>query len=247
MGTLIILSGPSGVGKGPMTKALELHCESTGKKITKHVLYNNRAMRKGEADGVTYHFVSKKQMISMRDSNANRYHLFYLSEDKEKCQMLDKEKLSEELNKNDLVLLEILPTQTETPKSVAVSGGHVVREIFISPLSDDEFKALGISDGERDSAATAVMLTKLINRDTEDWEDQLKRAKRAADEIKEARMHSNGKEKVFFINHFGEDNRYMWDLLHDAIEKGQFNQADNLAIFQTFKRFINLVIPVKEY
>ncbi len=60
-GTLIVLSGPSGVGKS--TVIAELLSER--KDIYFSVSYTTRGPRVGEADGVSYHFVSKEEFEGM--------------------------------------------------------------------------------------------------------------------------------------------------------------------------------------
>lgn len=64
-GQLIVLSGPSGVGKS--TVISELLSERPG--IHFSVSYTTRAPRVGEADGVNYNFVSKEQFERMIERN----------------------------------------------------------------------------------------------------------------------------------------------------------------------------------
>lgn len=56
MGTLYIISAPSGGGKTSLVNALV----STVAKITVSVSYTTRVKRPGEEDGVNYHFVTKE-------------------------------------------------------------------------------------------------------------------------------------------------------------------------------------------
>ncbi len=57
-GLLIVLSGPSGVGKGTVRKAL---FNSEGHNFSYSVSMTTRAMREGEVDGKDYYFVSKEE------------------------------------------------------------------------------------------------------------------------------------------------------------------------------------------
>lgn len=57
-GLLVVLSGPSGVGKGTVRKAL---FEMYGKDLTYSVSMTTRTIREGEKDGVDYYFVSKEE------------------------------------------------------------------------------------------------------------------------------------------------------------------------------------------
>ena len=56
MGRLIILSGPSCVGKSPLYAALKKFYPQLASRLTKLVLYDSRSARPGEVDGVDFHF-----------------------------------------------------------------------------------------------------------------------------------------------------------------------------------------------
>lgn len=56
-GCLLVLSGPSGCGKGTVVKRLL----ERDPKLRLSVSMTTRAPREGEADGVSYHFVTKEQ------------------------------------------------------------------------------------------------------------------------------------------------------------------------------------------
>ena len=65
-GRLVILSGPSCVGKSPLRKALaKLYRESWGRLETL-VLFNSRAPRPGEREGVDYYFRSRTELEELR-------------------------------------------------------------------------------------------------------------------------------------------------------------------------------------
>jgi hypothetical protein len=59
-GRLFVLSGPSGVGKGSLLKALIGHLPG----IVRSVSATTRAARTGEIDGVDYHFLSREQFLA---------------------------------------------------------------------------------------------------------------------------------------------------------------------------------------
>lgn len=64
-GLLIVLSGPSGVGKGTVCKDLRNHTTD----LSYSVSATTRAPREGEIDGVHYYFRSKEQFQSMIAKN----------------------------------------------------------------------------------------------------------------------------------------------------------------------------------
>lgn len=64
-GLLIVLSGPSGTGKGTLVKEIS----QRDKNVKLSVSVTTRKPRKGEVDGESYFFVTKSEFIRMRDNN----------------------------------------------------------------------------------------------------------------------------------------------------------------------------------
>jgi guanylate kinase len=56
MSRVVMLSGPSCVGKGPLYKALKAFYPELARRLKQIVLYNDREIRPGEAEGVDYYF-----------------------------------------------------------------------------------------------------------------------------------------------------------------------------------------------
>ncbi len=64
-GVLLVVSGPSGVGKGTVIdRVLERHPE-----VRRSVSCTTRTPRPGEADGDHYHFVSVEEFVRLRDAD----------------------------------------------------------------------------------------------------------------------------------------------------------------------------------
>ena len=65
-GRLVILTGPSCVGKTPLYKSLGKFHPELHAKLSKLVLVNSRTPRPGEIDGVDYHFRTRSQVEKLR-------------------------------------------------------------------------------------------------------------------------------------------------------------------------------------
>jgi guanylate kinase len=65
---LVILSGPSGVGKDTIIDEIRRRERETGRDGMRHyvVTITTRAPREGEVDGVDYHFVSRETFLRIR-------------------------------------------------------------------------------------------------------------------------------------------------------------------------------------
>lgn len=66
MARLVILSGPSCIGKSPLLRALQRFYPNLAQQLRPLVLYNDRPPRPGEVDGVAYHFRSRAFIEELR-------------------------------------------------------------------------------------------------------------------------------------------------------------------------------------
>src|SRR6516225_5384902 len=131
-GRLVILCGPSCVGKSPLAKALGKFHPEWFKRLQGLVLYNSRSPRPGELDGRDYHFRMRSQIEAFRADK--RYALLDVRGD---LQALDLEELQGLLSRGD-VIFEGNPfvgmTMLTHPHLKSVGK----LSVFLSPLSKDE-------------------------------------------------------------------------------------------------------------
>jgi len=254
MGKLIILSGPSCVGKGPLADTLKMYMEKTNKKFKKHVLYNTREKKANEVHSDTYWYsdlwsvqendwcVDKKyeneearskaaesnmipimkHAISKTTSTQRCFEIFAVRED---LQGLNYAELNNELNSNNIVLLEIYKDKVDDVIAFCNKNGHKVKRIFVAPLSDVDYTAMGCSTAQERKALTeSIMEHKLIIRNRDSEESRKERAKTAAEEVEDAR---NIRDKIKdFVEHFGEDKVSEWEKLQGSV-KEDFNYFVN--------------------
>ena len=96
-GRLVILSGPSCVGKSPLKKALGKFHPHLSSRLKKLVLFNSRAPRPGELDGVNYHFRTRLQVEAL--TSDSRYAVLEVRGD---LQALNVDELKALLQQNDV-------------------------------------------------------------------------------------------------------------------------------------------------
>ena len=123
-GLLIVISGPSGVGKGTVRKAL---FERPGHNLEYSVSMTTRAPRNGETEGKEYYFVTKEQFEeAIKEGNMLEYAKFVNN-----YYGTPKDRVIEQLNTGKEVVLEIevqgaLQVKAKMPGAVF---------IFIAPPS----------------------------------------------------------------------------------------------------------------
>lgn len=99
-GMLIVISGPSGVGKGTVRKAL---FEKRGHRLVYSISMTTRKPRQGEVDGVDYYFVSREEFQKRIDNNQ----FLEWAEFVGNYYGTPKDKVEEQIEKGKEVVLEI--------------------------------------------------------------------------------------------------------------------------------------------
>jgi len=204
-GRLVILSGPSCVGKSPLYKSLGKFYPELQTQLQKLVLVNSRAPRPGELDGVDYRFRTRAQVDALRTDN--RYAVLEVRDD---LQALDVQELESFLRRGD-VFFEGSPivgrTLQKHPRLVGVNR----LSIFLSPLSKEEIGYLKAPERNvsLQELLTDIMRRKLLRRtrrqkgelSAKDLENVETRASSSYRELQEA-WHF----QYVIPNHDGEDS-----------------------------------------
>ena len=204
-GRLVILSGPSGVGKSPLDKALGKFHPELRQRLRKLVLYNSRAPRPGEVDGVDYHFRQRRQVEALRTES--RYAVLEVRGD---LQALDVEELQSLLADSD-AFFEGNPFVGRALQTHPRLAGVERLSVFLAPLAKEEI--LYLQAPQRNISlpdlVTDVMRRKLLRRarrqklelSAKDLENIETRAASAYRELQEAWHFDH-----VIPNHDGEDS-----------------------------------------
>jgi len=214
-GRLVILAGPSCVGKSPLDKALGRFYPELRKGLQKLVLYNSRAPRPGEVDGVDYHFRLRTQVEALRGES--RYAVMDVRGDLQGLDVQDLQVLLENGNaffEGNTFVGRALQTHPRLADVKRLS-------VFMAPLSKEEI--IYFKTPERNISfpqlLTDIMRRKLLRRtrrqkgelSAPDLENIERRASSAYVEIKEA-WHFD----YVIANHDGEDSEN-WDAFYYPI------------------------------
>ena len=202
---LIILTGPSCVGKTPLIKAFQKMHPQQASHLKKIILYNSRSPRPIEKDGIDYYFRSRQEIEEFKYKDH-----FIVMKVRGDLQALDTIELLKELKNRD-VLYEgntyIAKILLQNPLLKKVNK----LSIFISPFSKQEIEKLKSDLGEKEfeKHVFETMKSKLINR-AKKFNQKLsikvltninRRAADAYHELKNTRMFDH-----IIPNHDGEDS-----------------------------------------
>ena len=233
-GRLVILTGPSCVGKSPLARALWKFHPELAARLRPLVLYNSRDPRPGERDGVDYHFRTRKQIEAFRGDA--RHALLDVRGD---LQALDLEEVQAVLRSGD-AFFEGNPFVGKTLLTHPQLRNVAKMSAFLSPLSKEEIQFL--KDRQRNvdlkELVTDVMRRKLLRRtrkqkgepSLKDLENIEKRAGSAFGELREAWQFD-----VVLANHDGEDS--------DNWEAFYYPLGDARASLQAFVAMLHGEVP----
>ena len=131
-GLLIVISGPSGVGKGTVRKAL---FEMKNHNLTYSVSMTTRAKRPGEVDGVDYYFTTKEEFENRIKNNKFLEYAEFVGN----YYGTPLDKVNEKLDSGHEVVLEI---EVEGALQVKKKVPDCVMIFIVPPSKEDLYKRL---------------------------------------------------------------------------------------------------------
>jgi len=214
-GRLVVLTGPSCVGKSPLHNALRRFHPELSDRLQKLVLMNSRAPRPGESDGKDYHFRTRSQIEGLKADS--RYVVLDVRGD---LQALNFDELKDALRDAD-VFFEGNPFVGRVLATHPSLAGLDRLTVFLSPLSSEEITYLKAPERHISLAEflTDIMRRKLLRRvrrqkgelSARDLENIETRASSAFRELQDAWQF-----QYVIPNHDGEDSDN-WDAFYFLI------------------------------
>jgi guanylate kinase len=212
MNKLIILTGPSCIGKSPLDRALGRFYPEIRKNIQKLILFNDRAPRPGEIEGVDYYFRKRDEIEAFR-LEGNHVVMGVRGD----LQALNLKELSSMLKKSN-VFYEGNPYVAENLITLPQLNDYPKLSVYLSPLSIEEIKYFQKPENNISlpDLVTEIMRRKLVRRKKRqkiefsqiDLDDIEIRASNAYREMKMAWQFDH-----IIPNHDGEDSDN-WELFY---------------------------------
>lgn len=212
MPRLVLLCGPSCVGKSPLTRALHRFRPDLSERLVAPVLYNCRTPRPGEHDGVDYHFRSRAFLEGLRGQDG-----YLVLDVRNDIQALALGDLQAVLDAGHDAFFEGNPYVASALLGSPLLEGFPKLSVFLSPVSAEEVAYLQAQGPEVASRVVCdVMRRKLLRRTAKqkgalslpDLQDIEARCGAAYHELSYA-----GRFDWVLPNHDGEDSEN-WDAFY---------------------------------
>ncbi len=191
MAKLVVLAGPSCIGKGPLFSALKRIYPELARPLKQMVLYNDRAVRPGEQDGVDYHFRPRGEIEALRERPGH-----IVVDVRGDLQALEIDSIQRIMDEGFNAFFEGNPFVPAGLREAGLFERFETLSVFLSPLSREEILYLSAPERRVDLASfvTDVQRRKLLHRtkrqkvnlSLRDLENIEKRAASAIVEMREA-------------------------------------------------------------
>ncbi|WP_323764758.1 hypothetical protein [Marinovum sp.] len=163
MPKLILISGPSGIGKSPLARALAQVDPELGQDIEELVLFNDREMRPDEKDGVDYHFRERAEIEKLGEQEG-----VVLVDNRGDLQALELAEIDRILESGSHALYEGNPGLPARLRDAGVLDRHDSLSIFLTPLSREEICAAKALGSDLPELFAQVQRRKLLHRTSQE-------------------------------------------------------------------------------
>lgn len=159
MGRVVILAGPSCVGKSPLLAALRRKYPDLAGRLETVVLYNSRSPRPHEADGVDYHFRSRRKIEALRKDDS-----FIVIEARRDLQAISLDDFAAIMHGEKDAFFEGNPFAGAAVLDAARRRGAPTLSMFVSPLGRNEIDGIRSSGASPAEVVFLLMKEKLLRR-----------------------------------------------------------------------------------
>ncbi len=191
MQRIVILSGPSCIGKGPLFRAMRMFYPELMQKFKQLVLFNDRAPRPGEEEGVDYFFRPRGEIEALRGKGG-----YIVADVRGDLQALEVAQIQRILEADQIPFFEGNPFVPGKLREAGLFEQFPTVSVFLSPLCQEEIlylKSLPVGV-DLNKFVADVQRRKLLHRATRqkvylslrDLENIEKRCASAFTELREA-------------------------------------------------------------
>ncbi|MBF0097843.1 MAG: hypothetical protein HQM04_03055 [Magnetococcales bacterium] len=161
MDKMVVLAGPSCVGKGPLFTALRRFYPELASRLRQLVLFNDRAPRPGEEEGIHYFFRPRGAIEALRDKEG-----YVVADVLGDLQALEVAQIERIIASGRIPFFEGSPFVPGKLREVGLFDRFPTLSIFLSPLSREEILYLKDPDRAVDlnRFITDVQRHKLLHR-----------------------------------------------------------------------------------
>jgi len=204
---LVVLSGPSCVGKGPLKQAVKRYHPEI--RLADLVLCTSRRPRLKadtktyEVHGIDFYFLPRSMFVLLDRSR------FIVADVRSDVQAIDIMQVRELFQGYDVVLIEVFHSLGRALMDWVKSQNDLdfnIRSVYLTPLSKFEIEDLAKKGNKMpEQVVYEVMKAKLERRGEDPPHKIEERARSAFHEMKAASYYTDT-----FVNHAGEDDRKEW-------------------------------------
>lgn len=137
MSQFVVLAGPACVGKKPLFSAFRRFHPEMASRFRRVVLFNDRAPRPGEDEGVHYYFRARMEIEAMRDREG-----FVVADVRGHLQALEIQQIHQILAQGNVPYYEGNPFMPAKLMEIGLMDRFPHLSIFLSPLSREEIQYL---------------------------------------------------------------------------------------------------------